>query len=75
MTPFATGIAGRYTKIYFAMSTWNPYEVMQMSTVVTMGGEPLDPHAYAEDASAPNERRYARIAVLQTKLAADRQIV
>jgi hypothetical protein len=26
ISPFSTGIKGRYTKIYFTMSTWNPYQ-------------------------------------------------
>jgi hypothetical protein len=35
IAPYSTGIEGRYTKIYFTMSTWNPYQVVQMSAIIT----------------------------------------
>ena len=38
ISPFSTGIKGRYTKIYFTMSTWNPYQVVQMSSIITSDG-------------------------------------
>jgi hypothetical protein len=43
ITRFATGAAGDRTQIYFTMSTWNPYQVMLMTTTVdsTMVDQPL----------------------------------
>lgn len=29
IAPYATGVKGEYTKIYFTLSTWNPYNVIQ----------------------------------------------
>lgn len=35
ITNYATGVEGQYTQIYFTMSTWNPYQVMLMTTRIT----------------------------------------
>jgi len=69
IAPYATGLVGRYSKVYFTLSTWNPYQTMQMSTVVTIDGTPLDSRAYATDLRASREQKYARISVLQAELA------
>ncbi|GEM_PF-435918 len=69
---YATGVKDRYTKIHFLLSTWNPYQVMQMSAVITADSQGLDPNGYAENASAPNAQKYARISVLQARLARER---
>jgi hypothetical protein len=46
MTPYATGVKGRYTKIYFTLSTWNPYQVIQMSAIITSEEEDKNPKPY-----------------------------
>ncbi|MDF3554514.1 DUF4185 domain-containing protein [Bacillus cereus] len=74
IAPYATGIKGEYTKIYFTLSTWNPYNVMQMSAVIPAFGQKLDDKAYAYDVSAPNDRKYARISLLFDKLATNNDI-
>ena len=35
ITPFTSGEEGKLTRIYFTMSTWNPYQVMLMTTIIT----------------------------------------
>jgi hypothetical protein len=37
IAPCATGEAGVASRIYFTMSTWNPYQVMLMTTEVAVG--------------------------------------
>lgn len=69
ITPLSTGVRRRYSKIYFTLSTWNPYNVMLMSAVVTPEGGPVDTSAYADDANAANDRKYARLSVLQARIA------
>ncbi len=39
ITPYSTGIKYRYTKIYFILPSWNPYQVIQMSSIITSDGE------------------------------------
>ncbi len=34
ITRYATGVAGQSSQIWFAMSTWNPYQVMLMTTEI-----------------------------------------
>jgi len=34
ITKYSRGQEGRWTRIYFTMSTWNPYQVMLMTGVV-----------------------------------------
>ncbi len=72
--PYVSGVKGHYTKIYYTLSTANPYSVMQMTTVILTEGEALDPNAYAYDATVPNDRKYARISILQAQLAAARNM-
>jgi Domain of unknown function (DUF4185) len=69
MTPYSTGVNGRYTKIYFTMSTWNPYQVMQMSAIIPSEEEERDPKPYANDLHARNDRKYAFISVLLAHMA------
>ena len=38
---FARGEERQFTQIYFTMSTWNPYQVMLMTTTVRLGGTEL----------------------------------
>jgi hypothetical protein len=35
ITQFTAGVEGEQTQIYFTLSTWNPYQVMLMATVIT----------------------------------------
>jgi hypothetical protein len=70
MIPYTTGVKGQYTKIHFTMSVWNPYNVMQMTAAFTLQGQEPDPSAYAGNAEAPNDRKYARVSTLMAQLAA-----
>jgi hypothetical protein len=69
MTPYSTGVKGRYTKIYFTMSTWNPYQVMQMSAIIPSEEEERDPKPYANDLHDRNDRKYAFLSVLLAHVA------
>ncbi|MDQ3836029.1 MAG: DUF4185 domain-containing protein [Thermoproteota archaeon] len=70
MTPYSTGIKGRYTKIYFTMSTWNPYQVMQMSAIIPSEQEQEKaPAPYADSLHDRNDRKYAYISLLFAHLA------
>jgi Domain of unknown function (DUF4185) len=69
MAPYSTGIKGRYTKIYFTMSTWNPYQVMQMSGIIPSEEEERDPQPYANDLHDRNDRKYAHVSVLLAHMA------
>ena len=69
MAPYSTGIKGRYTKIYFTMSTWNPYQVMQMSAIIPSKEEERDPQPYANDLHDRNDRKYAHVSVLFAHMA------
>jgi len=69
ISPFSTGIKGRYTKIYFTMSTWNPYQVVQMSSIITSDEEERNHRPYANDVNDRNDRKYAHISVLLAHLA------
>jgi hypothetical protein len=69
MTPYSTGIKGRYTKIYFTMSTWNPYQVMQMSAIIPSEEEERDPKPYANNLHDRNDRKYAYVSVLLAHMA------
>ncbi len=41
IVPFARGEERHFTQIYFTMSTWNPYQVMLMTTIVRVDGPEL----------------------------------
>jgi hypothetical protein len=69
MAPYSTGVKGRYTKIYFTMSTWNPYQVMQMSAIIPSEEEERDPKPYANNLHDRNDRKYAHVSVLFAHLA------
>jgi hypothetical protein len=70
MTPYATGIRGRYTKIYFTLSVWNPYQVLQMSAIILNEiMEEVNPLPYATGVNDRNDRKYAYISVLLSHLA------
>jgi hypothetical protein len=69
ITALTTGIRGRYSRFYFTLSTWNSYQVMLMSAVVPAGFDPAGTTAPTEDASASNDRKYARLSVLLARLA------
>ena len=69
MAPYSTGVKGRYTKIYFTMSTWNPYQVMQMSAILPSEEEERDPKPYANDLHDRNDRKYAHVSVLFAHMA------
>jgi hypothetical protein len=76
IAPYSTGIKGRYTKIYFTMSTWNPYQVVQMSAIITSKEEEEqeDPKPYATDMRDRNDRKYAYVSVLLAHLAKIKEI-
>ena len=69
MTPYTTGIKERYTKIYFTLSVWNPYQVLQMSAIILSEKEEINPMPYAKDVYDRNDRKYAYISVLLSHLA------
>ncbi len=69
MTPYATGVKGRYTKIYFTLSTWNPYQVIQMSAIITSEEEDKNPKPYANNMNDRNDRKYAYVSILLAHLA------
>jgi uncharacterized protein DUF4185 len=69
MAPYSTGIKGRYTKIYFTMSTWNPYQVMQMSAIIPSTDEERDPQPYANNLHERNDRKFANVSVLFAHMA------
>ncbi|MFL6488039.1 MAG: DUF4185 domain-containing protein [Nitrososphaera sp.] len=70
MAPYSTGIKGRYTKIYFTLSTWNPYQVMQMSAIIPSEEEQeKDPRPYANSSHDRNDRKYAYISLLFAHMA------
>lgn len=69
MAPYSTGVKGRYTKIYFTMSTWNPYQVMQMSAIIPSEEDGRDPKPYASNWHDRNDRKYAHVSVLLAHMA------
>lgn len=69
ITPYSTGIKNRYTKIYFTLSTWNPYQVIQMSSIITSDEEEKNPNLYANNINDRNDRKYAHISVVLAHLA------
>src|SRR5215211_2693416 len=69
ITPYSTGIKYRYTKIYFTLSTWNPYQVIQMSAIITSDEEEKNPTLYANSIDDRNDRKYAHISVVLAQLA------
>ena len=69
ITPYSTGIKYRYTKIYFTLSTWNPYQVIQMSAIITSDEEEENPNLYANNINDRNDRKYAHISVVLAHLA------
>jgi len=69
ITSYTTGIKNRYTKIYFTLSVWNPYQVLQMSAIILSEKEEMNPLPYAKDVYDRNDRKYAYISVLLSHLA------
>ncbi len=69
IAPYSTGVKGRYTKIYFTLSTWNPYQVMQMSAIIPTEEEERDPKPYASNWDERNDRKYAHVSVLLAHMA------
>jgi hypothetical protein len=71
MAPYATGIKGRYTKIYFTLSTWNPYQTIQMSAILTSNNEEEgnSPQPYASSIDDRNDRKFAYVSVLLAHVA------
>jgi hypothetical protein len=74
IAPYTTGIKHRYTKIYFTLSVWNPYQVLQMSAILLSEKEEIDPLPYAKDVFDRNDRKYAYISVLLSHLANTKKI-
>jgi Domain of unknown function (DUF4185) len=74
MTPYCTGVKGRYTKIYFTMSTWNPYQVVQMSAIITSDEEDSNPRPYFNHTNNRNDRKYAYLSVLMAHIANTKRI-
>jgi hypothetical protein len=74
MAPYATGVKGRYSKIYFTLSTWNPYQVIQMSAIIlSEEEEEKGSLPYASRVSDRNDRKYAYISVLIAHLASSKK--
>lgn len=69
MVPYATGVKGRYAKIYFTLSTWNPYQIVQMSAIIPSEEEENDPKPYANNVNDRNDRKYAHVSVVMAHLA------
>jgi hypothetical protein len=69
ITPYSSGIKWRYTKIYFTLSTWNPYQVIQMSSIITSEEEEKNPKPYANNINDRNDRKYAYISIILAHLA------
>jgi len=69
MAPYSSGVKGRYSKIYFTLSTWNPYQVMQMSAIISSEEEQRDPTSYANNLHDRNDRKYAHVSVLLAHMA------
>ncbi|MDQ3882578.1 MAG: DUF4185 domain-containing protein, partial [Thermoproteota archaeon] len=74
MAPYSTGIKGRYTKIYFTLSTWNPYQVMQMSAIIPSEQEERDSRPYASNWHDRNDRKYAHVSILLAHIAKTNKI-
>jgi len=51
------------------MSTWNPYQVMQMSAIIPSEEEERDPKPYANNLHDRNDRKYAYVSVLLAHMA------
>jgi len=75
ITPYSTGIKYRYTKIYFTLSTWNPYQVIQMSAIITSDEEEKNPTLYANSINDRHDRKYAHISVILAQLAKINNII
>jgi hypothetical protein len=69
IAPYNTGIRGRYTKFYFTLSTWNPYQVLQMSAILLSEQEEANPLPYASTVNDRNDRKYAYVSILINHLA------
>jgi hypothetical protein len=69
IAPYSTGVKGRYTKIYFTISTWNPYQVLQMSAIIPSEEEESNPKPYATNSADRNDIKYAYISVLLAHIA------
>ncbi len=74
IAPYASGIRGRYTKIYYTLSTWNPYQVVQMSSILLSEQEERNPLPYASTVFDRNDRKFAYVSVLITHLAKTKKI-
>lgn len=74
IVPYSTGVRGRYTKIYFTLSTWNPYQVVQMSFILLSENEEINPLPYASTMSDRNDRKFAYVSILITHLANSKNI-
>lgn len=74
IVPYTTGIRGRYTKIYFTLSTWNPYQVVQMSFILLSEHEEMNPSPYASTVNDRNDRKFAYVSILITHLAKSKKI-
>lgn len=74
ITRYTTGWTGRYTKIYFTLSTWNPYQVMQMSAVIPMEGDTISPLSPFVDLTSPPVLKFALLATRLAELTHGRDI-
>ncbi len=74
IAPYASGVKGRYSKIYFTLSTWNPYQVLQMSAIIlSEEEEEKGSLPYASTVNDRNDRKYAYISVLIAHLASSKK--
>ena len=70
LTPYAAGIPGVVAKLYFMMSTWNPYNTVLMTAAVTAERVRLDqrgwldPNTIATGPQSSSQRKFALLAAL-----------
>ncbi len=62
ITRYTTGVTGMYTKVYFTLSSWNPYQVHLMSAVIPVEGDSLVPVTRFVDRAATATLKFARLA-------------
>ncbi|MCW5854341.1 MAG: DUF4185 domain-containing protein, partial [Anaerolineae bacterium] len=74
VTRYATGVTDRYTKIYFSLSTWHPYQSHLMSAVIPVEGDSLIPISRFVDRAATASLKFARLAQRLAELGAESEI-
>ena len=62
VTRYATGVTDVYTKIYFTLSTWNPYQSHLMSAVIPAEGDAIVPVTRFVNRDSVYSHKFARLA-------------